>query len=100
MSYVRSDAIDQIRKTIDHPIVDSDGHFIEFYPVVRDFLVEEAGEGVAERLDLMMNGSRGLRDLSKDQYRGLGAYRYTWWGIPSENTLDVSIEAGERTWNH
>jgi predicted TIM-barrel fold metal-dependent hydrolase len=88
MSYVRSDAIDQIRKAIDHPIVDSDGHFIEFYPVVRDFLVEEAGEGVAQQLDLMMNGSRGLRDLPKDQYRSIGAYRYTWWGIPSENTLD------------
>ena len=88
MNFVRSNAVDRIRRSIDHPIIDSDGHFIEYYPVVRDFLVEEAGEGVAARLDQMMNGSQAVRALPHDQYRGTGAYRYTWWGIPSENTLD------------
>jgi predicted TIM-barrel fold metal-dependent hydrolase len=88
MNFVRSNAVDRIRRSIDHPIIDSDGHFIEYYPVVRDFLVEEAGEGIAARLDQMMNGSQAVRALPHDQYRGAGAYRYTWWGIPSENTLD------------
>jgi len=88
MNFVRSDGVDRIRKAIDHPIIDSDGHFVEYYPVVRDFLVEEAGEEVAAGLDQMMNGSEAIRALPQDQYRSAGAYRYTWWGIPSENTLD------------
>lgn len=88
MNFIKSREVDRVRRLIDHPIIDSDGHFIEFYPVVRDFLVEEAGEDVASRLDLMMNGSQAIRALPRDQYRGAGAYRYTWWGIPSENTLD------------
>ncbi len=88
MNFVRSHAVDRIRAAIDHPIIDGDGHFIEYYPVVRDFLVEEAGEGVAKRLDQMMNGSSAIRELPRDQYRSAGAYRYTWWGVPSANTLD------------
>ena len=30
----------EIRARIDHPIIDADGHIIEFLPLVRDFLVE------------------------------------------------------------
>ncbi len=88
MNFIRSDAVEKIRKRLDHPVIDGDGHIIEYYPVVRDFLVEEAGEGVAERLDMMMSGSGMLRDLPRDQKHALGAYRYTWWGLPSGNTLD------------
>ena len=88
MNFVRSDAVEKIRQRIDHPVIDGDGHVIEYYPVVRDFLVEEAGESVAERLDLMMGGSGMLRDLPHDQKHQFGAYRYTWWGLPSRNTLD------------
>ena len=88
MNFIPNRAVDRIRRAIDHPIIDSDGHFIEYYPVVRDFLVEEAGEDVASRLDLMMNGSEAIRALPEESYRGAGAYRYTWWGIPSANTLD------------
>ena len=56
MNFVRSREVERIRRAIDHPVIDGDGHFIEYYPVVRDFLVEEAGEGVACGLDAMMNG--------------------------------------------
>jgi predicted TIM-barrel fold metal-dependent hydrolase len=69
-------------------VIDSDAHLIEYYPVVRDLLVEEAGESVARKLDLVMDGSRAVRELPLDQYRQFGAYRYSWWGIPSANTLD------------
>ena len=88
MNFVRSDEVDRIRKQIDHPVIDSDAHLIEFYPLARDLLVEEAGEDVALRLDEMMNGSAAIRALPRDQYREFGAFRYSWWGIPSANTLD------------
>ncbi len=53
MSFVRSGAVDRIRRDLDHPVIDSDAHLIEYYPTVRDLLVEEAGESVASRLDLL-----------------------------------------------
>ena len=33
----------EIRAALDHPVIDADGHIIEFLPAVRDFLVEEGG---------------------------------------------------------
>ncbi|MBW1882210.1 MAG: amidohydrolase family protein [Deltaproteobacteria bacterium] len=88
MNFVRSDAVEKIRQKIDHPVIDGDGHVLEYYPVVRDLLVEEAGESVAKRADVMMSGSGAIRDLPRDQMHHFGAFRATWWGVPSENTLD------------
>ncbi len=88
MNFIRSDAIEKIRQRLDHPVIDADGHVIEYYPLVRDFLVEEAGESVAERLDMTMGGGARFRDLPFDRKHEFGAFRYTWWGLPSRNTLD------------
>ena len=43
MNFTRSDEVDAIRARIDHPIIDSDGHQIEYLPLVRDFIAEDAG---------------------------------------------------------
>ena len=52
-----------IRERLDHPVIDSDGHFIEYLPLVRDFVVEEAGEEVAKGVDrLSMAGAARRRD--------------------------------------
>jgi predicted TIM-barrel fold metal-dependent hydrolase len=88
MEFVRSEAIEKIRQQIDHPVIDGDGHVIEYAPLVRDFISEEAGESVAERYETMMGGGARFRDLPDDQKHRFGAFRYTWWGIPSANTLD------------
>ena len=53
MNFVPSDEVAAIRNRIEHPIIDSDGHLIEYLPLVRDFVVEEAGEDVAQRFDRM-----------------------------------------------
>ncbi len=48
MTFVPSADVEAIRGRLDHPVIDSDGHLIEYLPLVRDFLVEEAGESVAQ----------------------------------------------------
>jgi len=88
MNFVRSDEIEKIRQQIDHPIIDGDGHVIEYAPVVRDFIAEEAGEAVAERYETIMGSGERFRALPHDQKPRFGAFRYTWWGVPSRNTLD------------
>ena len=78
-----------VRARIDHPVIDSDGHLIEYLPLVRDFLVEEAGETVATGFDAMIR-SAFQRSAVPDptRRRQLGIHAAGVWGIPTENTLD------------
>ncbi len=87
-SYDRSAEVAAIRDQIDHPIIDGDGHIIEYLPLVRDILVELAGASVAERFDLVVDSGRLTQMLSPAQRREMALIRIPWWGIPTRNTLD------------
>jgi predicted TIM-barrel fold metal-dependent hydrolase len=78
----------QIRARLTHPIVDADGHLLEFVPLVRDFVAEIAGEGVAKRFDVVTKGAALTRALDVRTKRSLGLARHGWWGLPARNTLD------------
>lgn len=77
-----------IRARLDHPVIDADGHIIEFLPAVRDFLVEEGGPGLAAEFDAVIDAPRALSGLSVEQRRAMGLFHMTWWPYPAENTLD------------
>ena len=86
--YARSEEVAEIRGRIDHPIIDGDGHIIEYLPLVRDILVEVGGSSVAERFDLVVDSGRLTQMLSPAQRREMALMRMPWWGIPTRNTLD------------
>lgn len=88
MNYLPSDEVSKIRGQIDHPVIDGDGHLIEYTPLIRDFLVEDAGEEIAKSFDMMHGGSELARQVPLDAKRGLGMSRFAWWGVPTTNTLD------------
>lgn len=73
---------------LDHPVIDGDGHLIEYLPLVRDFVAEEAGEAVAQRLDALLDIAREHRALSPEQRRRMRVTRGGWWAFPTRNTLD------------
>ncbi len=75
-----SAAVRRIRSMIDHPIIDGDGHLIEYIPVVSDLVAEEADPQVAKRFRSMLGG------VAPDR-AGFAKAR-VFWGIPEENTLD------------
>ena len=87
-TYERSAEVREIRGRIDHPIIDGDGHIIEYLPLVRDILVEIGGASIAERFDLVVNSGRFMQMLSPEQRREMALMRMPWWGIPTRNTLD------------
>ena len=87
-SYERSAEVAEIRSRIDHPIIDGDGHIIEYLPLVRDVLVEIAGASIAERFELVVDSGRLTQMLSPAQRREMALMRLPWWGIPTSNTLD------------
>ena len=82
--------VEKIRARLDHPIVDSDGHTIEFEPAVLDYLEKLAGPSMVERYrkasgDGLMGGSERNRRASAA--RSASAARPGGW-CPRENTLD------------
>jgi predicted TIM-barrel fold metal-dependent hydrolase len=79
-----------VRARLNHPVIDSDGHTVEFEPAFVDCLKEVGGTAVAERY----HNRRDSRDvfrwyaLSPDERRAQRATRPPWWGLPTRNTLD------------
>src|SRR5690349_24299093 len=86
--YERSSEVARIREQIDHPIIDGDGHIVEFLPLVRDILVEIAGSAIAERFDVVVASGRLTQTLSPAQRREMALMRMPWGGIPTRQTLD------------
>jgi hypothetical protein len=88
MPYLPSDAVTRIKAGLDHPVIDSDGHAIEYLPLVRDILRAQAGDAALAAMDLVTSAGSAVRGLSPDQMRGAGLIRTSWWGLPTRNTLD------------
>ncbi|MCE2391504.1 MAG: amidohydrolase family protein [Proteobacteria bacterium] len=88
MNFVRSDRVAAIRSRIDHPVIDGDGHLLEYTPLIRDIIAEDAGSDVAQAFDRIVHASEHFREVPFEQKRGLGLTRTAWWGLPAQNTLD------------
>ena len=80
--------VDEIRAGLDHPIIDSDGHVIEFLPAVCDHLKELAGQDVVDRFNVVIGSAELTRGMDPAKKRELGIMRMPWWGLPTRNTLD------------
>jgi predicted TIM-barrel fold metal-dependent hydrolase len=78
----------QVRARLDHPVIDSDGHTIEFEPAVMDYLEKLAGPSTVERY--RKSSGDGLMEwrLSDAERRAQRMGRAPWWMVPAENTLD------------
>lgn len=88
MSASPSASTQRVRDQIDHPVIDSDGHMLEFLAPVRDRLRELAGEDLALGFDAIVRGQQAARHMSADDRRDFGLFRLTWWGFPARNSLD------------
>ena len=80
-AFVPSDEVARIRARLDHPVIDADGHLLEFLPLVNDIVREVAGDSVADRYQQFMR-----RALAPDDAGFMPARVY--WGLPEEHTLD------------
>src|SRR3954447_14427544 len=88
MDHLPTDDVARIRARLDHPVIDSDGHAIEYLPLVRDILREQAGDEAVAMMDLVTGSAAISGALSPEQRRGAGLIRTSWWGLPARNTLD------------
>ena len=49
LDFTPRDRVSRIRRRLAHPVIDADGHLVEFMPMVIDCMREIAGDAVAER---------------------------------------------------
>lgn len=81
----------RIRAQLDHPVLDADGHTVEFMPAVREYLKDVAGGDIAAHIFSNPAGNPipfGWYKASVEQRLSERRSRPPWWGLPSENTLD------------
>ncbi len=91
----------EIRKRLSHPIIDGDGHVIEFVPAVLDYLKDVAGTRVVERyVAFLKHGPAhsfsqvgqpqavGWHGLTPAERRAKRVTRPSFWIFPASATLD------------
>ena len=90
-----------IRKKLDHPVVDGDGHLHEFLPVLLQFLGEVGGAKLRDRYISMLpagtrnydggperiGGNKGWYGLTPQERHDRRVTRGAFWGI-AQNTYD------------
>ena len=81
----------EVRAGLDHPVIDADGHTLEFGPALSEYLRQD---GVAADLAGVFEGlaifSNEWRDLSPEERLVKRPYRSVWWFHPTKNTKDLA----------
>jgi predicted TIM-barrel fold metal-dependent hydrolase len=77
----------RIRAALGHPVVDADGHVIEFGPAFLDYLKRVAGAAVTERY-LAKVAAGGWFLMSPEERIRKRVLRPSTWSLPAKNTLD------------
>jgi predicted TIM-barrel fold metal-dependent hydrolase len=81
----------RIRQQVDHPILDADGHAIEYLPCIYDLVRDLGGAKAVDGLRGLIDGMSMIRSLSVDDARRFGAFRMGWWGLAVDATDRASV---------
>lgn len=76
-----------IRARLKHPVIDADGHAIEYGPAFFEYLKQVAGAGIANTYLAKLDAGGWYR-MSPDERIRKRVTRPTSWGLPTKNTLD------------
>jgi predicted TIM-barrel fold metal-dependent hydrolase len=75
-----------IRERLGHPVLDADGHVIEYWPAMDRALKDEGVDGGMASFIRTANfdGSRTWQQLTPEERLRDRAYRSPWWGFPND----------------
>ncbi len=90
MAHARTTRSEAIRARLDHPVVDVDGHVIEYHPTYVEYLRQVGGASAVRRFESMMASHIGPYWFALDTAgrREIGVPRGPWWGRAAKNSLD------------
>jgi len=78
----------ELRSRLRHPVVDADGHWLEYLPVMREQFRKIAGEAAVEGLALAASRIPNALKMTLDERRRRRVGMEGFWSAPSENVLD------------
>ena len=75
-----------IRASLDHPVVDADGHIVEYWPELDRYMKQA---GIADGMGAFMatanfDGSPTWQQLTPEERSQRRAFRSPWWGFPND----------------
>ncbi len=80
----------EIRRRLGHPVIDSDGHVLEYMPAVLPFLRESLGARLFERWQSAKSPLARIMDADPARRTATRAPQSAWWATPAENTRDLA----------
>src|ERR1700745_1208262 len=85
----------EIRARVGHPIIDSDGHVVEFEPALLDYIRDAGGNKILERYKTALDTAFYFRwnHASIQERREFRMPRPVWWPYPTKNTYDRATAA-------
>src|SRR5918999_1295206 len=78
----------QVRARLSHPIIDADGHWLEYGPVMREEFRRIGGEAAVEALALASARVPNALKMSVAERARRRVGMEAFWSSPSENVLD------------
>ncbi len=79
-----------IRARLDHPVIDSDGHMVEFLAPIEDYVKAIGGSKFAVSFPRAVQRMVGE---SNEERRRRGGVCPPWWNLPAKNSLDRATAA-------
>jgi predicted TIM-barrel fold metal-dependent hydrolase len=73
---------------LSHPVIDSDGHWIEYLPALTEYIKQVIGSDGADRYWAAVASYFGNPKLNTAQRRDQRLPVSGWWAVPTKNTLD------------
>ncbi len=79
-----------IRNKLAHPVIDTDGHMVEVFSVMFDYLKQVGGPDMTEQAWVSFRRQNGIGwyDMTAQQRRYHNQLRPAFWAAPAKNTLD------------
>src|SRR5213594_285194 len=78
----------KLRNRLTHPIVDADGHWLEYNPVMREEFRRIGGDAAVEALAIASDRIPSSLRMSLAERRRRRVGQEAFWSSPSENVLD------------
>jgi predicted TIM-barrel fold metal-dependent hydrolase len=78
----------KLHSRLKHPIIDADGHWAEFLPLMRDEFRRIGGDDAVQALDMASARIPKSLSMSVDERRHRRVGQEAFWFLPTKNTLD------------
>lgn len=77
-----------LRARLSHPVIDADGHWLEFGPIVREQLRKIGGDRAVEGFSLFRTQVSKELSMSVAERRAQRTAQQAFWAVPTKNTRD------------